>query len=352
MKRIIKFVCILVVLFLFAGCTSTDEGKAETNESEETKASVANSSESKEIDKKEKILVKDFSVNEIDEEIDNIPMYHLSIDAKDDTGNIVWNYKTSNGIRAELEANQFLGKYKDRVYISESGAIVALDLNTGNEIWKNSDFETGGICFAFDQKDSIFFTGYYSGDIYGIDKDGRSILESPIPSGWCHKIVVEGDYLKVYSAGDGDYFYMNKNDGSSNYFNYFPSSNIEGSYLCKKLNKAGEVLVDVTISIHKDKEDNKLYISTGGYLTVNVSDGNGNYYDPEEAPADAYYNLRESAVFGSLRQISKDKYESYIDIGMEEGFRIEILQLNDTQIKTTLFSSNIDDSWVFTKENY
>lgn len=340
MKRTIKYICFLSMLTLLVGCNSGGEIEADTSKTNETNKSFIN--------KKTEILVKDFAVTEVDEEIDNMPMYHLIIEAKDNSGNILWDYKTENGIRAELEANQFLGKHKEKAYISESGTIIALDLNTGKEAWRNSDFESGGICFTFDDKDSLYFTGYYSGDIYGIDKDGKTLLKAPLASGWCHKIISEGNYLKIYSAGEGDYFYINKNDGSLKSFNYFPDSTIEGLYSCKQLNKAGAVLVDVDVNIYIN-EENKLEVYTGGYFTVNVSDGNGNYYDPEEAPIDAAYNLRETGVAGYVRQVSKNKYEAFVDLGFEDYYPVDILQINDTQIKTSIFS-DIENSWIFTKE--
>lgn len=69
MKRTIKYICFLSMLTLLVGCNSGGEIEADTSKTNETNKSFIN--------KKTEILVKDFVVTEVDEEIDNMPMYHF-----------------------------------------------------------------------------------------------------------------------------------------------------------------------------------------------------------------------------------------------------------------------------------
>lgn len=99
--------------------------------------------------------------------------------AYDEKGNEVWKYTTEFYAMTELERIQLLeDSYADdaeHVYIVEGGTIVKINKQTGDVIWKNSDFGGASVTYTFDEEDNLYIAGYYGPNLCVINKDGKTI---------------------------------------------------------------------------------------------------------------------------------------------------------------------------------
>ncbi|MBO5348777.1 MAG: hypothetical protein J6A89_03030 [Clostridia bacterium] len=97
--------------------------------------------------------------------------------AYDKDGNEIWKYKTGTYAMTELERIQLLDSEDEAeyVYIVEGGTIVKFNKQTGDIIWKNSDFGGASVTYTFDEQDNLYIAGYYGPNLCVINKDGKTI---------------------------------------------------------------------------------------------------------------------------------------------------------------------------------
>ena len=69
----------------------------------------------------------------------------------------------------KLEGIYSIGVLNEKFIYVDAGTIVALTLEDGVEIWKNSDFEGSG-CYVVDEAGRIYMSGYYGPDFFEIQK--------------------------------------------------------------------------------------------------------------------------------------------------------------------------------------
>lgn len=97
------------------------------------------------------------------------------ITATNTNGDPVWQYTTQTFENTELPRVEEIGIANGAYYFNESGTIVALDLNSGKIVWKNSEFCGAFISFAFNENGDLFLAGYYGPDFFWIDAEGKTV---------------------------------------------------------------------------------------------------------------------------------------------------------------------------------
>ncbi len=122
------------------------------------------------------------------------------ITAYSEDGDIVWKYETPQYEPAELSSVSEIGQKNDKYYFVQGGDVVALDIQTGDIIWENSDFGGGGGSSALGEN-AIYLCGYYGPDFYAVSYDGDTLthIEHFTPdSGWAYEIKILDGKAAVY----------------------------------------------------------------------------------------------------------------------------------------------------------
>lgn len=101
--------------------------------------------------------------------------YKLIFYGKDSNNKTIWTYETIEGALTEVELIENLKVTDDRVYINEGGTIVVLNKETGKVIWKNKEYKGATSEFCFDDKGTLYISGYYEPLLCIIDKDGNTV---------------------------------------------------------------------------------------------------------------------------------------------------------------------------------
>lgn len=110
---------------------------------------------------------------------DDWELYHENerciVTAYDSNGTKLWDYETTPGSNAlgTYEYDRGLGVWQDRYYLVENGILTALDLDTGDLLWRaRPAFWTG--CINPDTG-SVYMFSKWEADFIEIDKDGNVI---------------------------------------------------------------------------------------------------------------------------------------------------------------------------------
>lgn len=96
------------------------------------------------------------------------------ITAKDYSGTTIWEHTTNSYLVTEASQIDEIGRYGDAYYYHEGGTIVALDLQTGNILWRNSDFDGIGIKAVLGE-DVIYACGYNGPVFYALSTSGKTM---------------------------------------------------------------------------------------------------------------------------------------------------------------------------------
>ena len=140
----------------------------------------------------------------------------------DTSGNQLWYYQCTYLDKAQLPRISWIGVNNELVYFVEDGDIVALDLGTGYEKWRNKDF--GGSpaekAFVFSSSGKLYISGYYGPDFFVVDKNGKTIAKRQSmtngKSYWPWKMeFLNGDMMRIYYESDDSYVDFDVTD----YFN-------------------------------------------------------------------------------------------------------------------------------------
>ena len=140
-----------------------------------------------------------------------------TIYAQDKDGNTVWSRETDEYDVAQLDTFSVIGKKDDKYIYTEGGSIVALDLETGVVLWKNSDFEGYSVRYVFGEK-SMYLCGFFGPDFFEVSYDGSTVkrIGTLNDNYWnARKIEDAGDKIAVTFDesydGKGGTFYVDKN---------------------------------------------------------------------------------------------------------------------------------------------
>lgn len=94
----------------------------------------------------------------------------------DAQGNVLWTHVTQESQdRGQMSGIKYIGYINDLVLYDDNNTIVALDANTGKQLWKRQDFE--GIINAKDvgMDGTLYFAGSYAPDLFIVDENGTVI---------------------------------------------------------------------------------------------------------------------------------------------------------------------------------
>ena len=217
----------------------------------------------------------------------NDTMRYATIVATDDQGDVVWSLKTDEFPATELDCFTDIGIYQDQYYYVENGAVVSLELSTGERRWENPDFggSAGQYCHHIADDGSVYLSGYYGPDFYAVDKNGKTITRikqvDPLYY-WPSEMHVSGDKVEIIMDGSPDgsggkiYIDMNviRNGGQTqtSYSNeelvelakaYYKAENGEEPPVAEVDSENGD---EVTIHLYEDMGD---HTATWGWYTVN-----------------------------------------------------------------------------------
>jgi len=120
----------------------------------------------------------------------------------DKDGGTVWTYKTPPLEDLMLDRVDDIGLKGSAYYFVEDGSVAALDVQTGNVLWKNGDFKGYGSISAMG--DAIYLCGYFGPDFYAISYDGQTLArieQFHKDYTWPNKIEISGGSAIVHMSG-------------------------------------------------------------------------------------------------------------------------------------------------------
>ena len=117
------------------------------------------------------IDLKKYSIKEIlDVEFSEEDL--ITIKKIDEKDNVIWEYKTDGYI---INAGDIM---QDKLFIHESGKIVALNVETGKILWTNSDYKgENDPKYCLDSKGNMYLCSYNSPNLLIIDNKGIKVLK-------------------------------------------------------------------------------------------------------------------------------------------------------------------------------
>ena len=127
----------------------------------------------------------------------------------DKNGNQLWYYQCGFYEKAQMPRITWIGINDSKVYFIEDGDVVALDLETGYEKWRNTEF--GGVptdkAHIFSSTGKLYLSGYYGPDFFVVDKNGKTVGKkskvSDSKTYWPDKIwFTHGDYMKIHFSSN------------------------------------------------------------------------------------------------------------------------------------------------------
>lgn len=135
---------------------------------------------------------------------------YATITAYSSNGSVVWKYSTPH--YKEMDATQVceIGRKNDRYFLVEGRSIVALNSQTGQVLWRNSDFGSLNAASAIG-KDALYLCSGFSMDFYAVSFEGetlKTIKQFNKQYFWPYKITIQGNRASVYFSGDSSVGYI------------------------------------------------------------------------------------------------------------------------------------------------
>lgn len=135
---------------------------------------------------------------------------YATINAYSSNGSVVWKYSTPH--YKEMDATQVceIGRKNDRYFLVEGRSIVALNSQTGQVLWRNSDFGSLNAASAIG-KDALYLCSGFSMDFYAVSFEGetlKTIKQFNKQYFWPYKITIQGNRASVYFSGDSSVGYI------------------------------------------------------------------------------------------------------------------------------------------------
>lgn len=268
-----------------------DEDELESEEELEDEEETADASASEESVGEEESAVEE-TVQELvtevtfDIQLQNEEEYAV-LTGLTDRGEVVWSYETEHYQIAQLYTVGDIGLYNDMYYYVESGSVITINPQNGEQIWKNDDFRGSISGHDFDEKGTLYICGYFGPDLTAIDVEGNTVYRQEELNEdyyWPYKMTYEPGYIfityeecsswpwimKNYWNGDEENIYGGYTlsyclqDGSidSEHNALEPEFAFQGNYRVK--DGLGEMQID--------------YLGTGVYL-INIRLGQQDLYN-------------------------------------------------------------------------
>lgn len=118
-------------------------------------------------------------------------------------GEILWNYTTDHFEAAQMYQTSEIGRGPDRYYFCESGTVVALDPQTGEVLWKNSEFNGAPAqdrSCLIDDDGTVYLCGYLGPDFFAVDADGNTLCKTSTFSEdywWPYALEKQGEQMAI-----------------------------------------------------------------------------------------------------------------------------------------------------------
>lgn len=96
--------------------------------------------------------------------------------AREKSGKELWRYTTVDHVHTELRGFGEIGIANGAYYLYDDDHVIALDLQTGKEIWR-CPFIGGNAAFDFDDAGTLYICGHYGPDLAVIDKSGKLLKQ-------------------------------------------------------------------------------------------------------------------------------------------------------------------------------
>ena len=126
--------------------------------------------------------------------------------ATDQSDKELWRYTTVDHRHTELKGFGEIGIENGMYYLYDDNHVIALDLQTGSEIWR-CPFTGGNASFDFDDAGTLYICGYYGPDLVVIDKEGEQLKQiERFDTGyyWADEINCQQDKIIVKLSGGPD----------------------------------------------------------------------------------------------------------------------------------------------------
>lgn len=243
------------------------------------------------------------------------------ITAEDAAGSEIWSRTTGNYECAQLDWVCEIAANGDAYYYCEDGAIVALNLSDGTELWRNDEFGGSASAFAFGDDGTLYVCGYFGPDFFAVDAEGNTLnridmLDPGIY--WPYEMAYLGDRIAITfegsDSGESTVLYVNLN-GYSHDEGEGSESGSEVSF-DEKIQHIKAVYYDTqeNLSAYTCEEGDLIYYFDGDELKKIVAPAGtyeGEYDGAENYAAEYYYENGGQLIFAFVFQ-KTEEYRYYI----------------------------------------
>ncbi len=134
---------------------------------------------------------------------DGVLTEYAQITGVGSSGEVLWDYTTNQYESAQMYQTYEIGRTTDRYYFCENGAVVALNPNTGEVLWKNADFNGAPAqdqSCLIDENGTVYLCGYLGPDFFAVDADGNTLGKTATFSQdywWPYALEKQGDKMAI-----------------------------------------------------------------------------------------------------------------------------------------------------------
>lgn len=118
----------------------------------------------------------------------------------DSNGESVWSHVTDEYPVAQDDVVAEVLNTQSQYIFCEDGALISLDISTGEILWENREFEGYGVWGVEADNGNLYFCGYLGTSFFAVDENGKTLhkIESfGAEYDWAHDIRLEGDKIAV-----------------------------------------------------------------------------------------------------------------------------------------------------------
>lgn len=98
-----------------------------------------------------------------------------SMTASDKDGAVIWTKDTKEYQDSQFPLVGEIGISGDKYYYVENNSVIALDLDTGNQLWANTEFGSAYYKSQITPDGNIYVNGSFGFPIFGVTPDGKTI---------------------------------------------------------------------------------------------------------------------------------------------------------------------------------
>lgn len=115
-------------------------------------------------------------------------------------GGPVWTYETKEDYIGQVDNLEEIGYFDGKYIFLAFGDVIALDLQTGKELWVNHDFKGAGMSWTTDYEgEKLYMCGYFGPDLFVMDLNGKTlnrITGKDDDTYWAYKI----EYINAHQV--------------------------------------------------------------------------------------------------------------------------------------------------------